>query len=53
MNGSKPDPDRGYMLRILRVVRFYKCVGTACCKGKDAAGHFACDGDLDIGDWTK
>ena len=53
MNGSKPDPDRGYMLRILRVVRIYKCVGTACCKGKDAAGHFACDGDLDIGDWTK
>ena len=44
LKGSKPDPDRGYMLKILRVVRIYKCVGTADCKGIDAAGKFVCNG---------
>jgi len=44
LKGSTPDPDQGYMLKILRVVRIYKCVGTADCKGIDAAGKFVCNG---------
>jgi hypothetical protein len=48
LNGSNSDPGRGYMLRILRVVRIYKCTATgiAGCKGIDGAGNLVCNGCL-------